>query len=213
MDPEDAWSLLADERRALADLLDTLAPEQWEQPSLCAAWTVREVATHMMVGPTGSLGGFLTAMVAARGRFDVANQVMVDRRSGRPTAEIAEDLRGQAENRFTPPGFDWHAPVTDFLLHRLDITVPLGLTSAPAPAAWHEVLGFLSSARARRSFIGGELPALSYRATDVDWSTGSGPEVSAPAEVLALAMTRRPYRLDELSGPGADTLRDWARGR
>lgn len=210
MDPEDAWALLARERRTFADLLDTLTPDQWEHASLCDQWSVREVATHMMVGPTGSFVGFLTAMVKARGRFDVANQVMVDRRSGRPTAEIAEDFRSQAENRFSPPGFDWHAPLTDFLLHRLDVTVALGLTSDPAPEAWHEALGFLVSKRARTGFVGGELPTLSYRASDVDWSDGAGPEVTGPAEVFALAMTRRPQRLDELSGDGAEALRDWA---
>lgn len=218
MDPEDAWALLARERRAFADLLDTLEPQQWEQPSLCEAWTVREVTTHMMVGPTGSLAGFLTAMVKARGRFAVANQLLVDRRSSRPTAEIAADLRVHAENRFTPPGMDWHAPLTDFLVHRLDVTVALGLTSAPAPEAWHEVLRFLTSKRARTAFIGGDLPVLSYRATDVDWSAGTGQGVAGPAEVLALAMTRRPHRLDELTGDGligdgADELRAWARGR
>lgn len=212
MDPEDAWSLLARERRAFADLLDGLTLEQWEQPSLCEAWTIREVSTHMMVGQTGSWTGFLSALVRARGRFDGANRVMVDRRSSRPTAQVADDFRTQADNRFTPPGADWHAPLTDFLLHRLDVTVALGLTSASVDEAWPEALGFLTSQRARRTFTGGVLPVLSVRATDVAWSTGAGSEVVGPAEALALAMTRRPHRLDELSGDGAETLRSWARG-
>lgn len=211
MDGDDAWALLARERRAFADLLDSLTPQQWEQPSLCDGWTVREVATHMMVGPTGSVGGFLTAMIKARGRFDRANQVMVDRRSTRPTAEIADDFRLHAENRFSPPGFDWHAPLTDFLLHRLDVSVPLGLSSDPLPQAWQEALGFLVGKRARTGFVAGELPSLSYGATDVDWGSGTGPHVLGPAEVLALAMTGRPHRLDELAGDGADALRVWAR--
>ncbi len=32
-----------DERADLADLLETLSPEQWEHPSLCEGWTVRDV--------------------------------------------------------------------------------------------------------------------------------------------------------------------------
>ena len=56
-----------------------------------------------------------------------------------------------------------------------------------------------------------KLPAVRLVATDIDWSHGDGPEAAAPAEVLALALTRRPPLLDELSGPGAETLRTWAR--
>ncbi len=213
MDAEDAWTLLARERRAFADLLDTLTPDQWEQPSLCAQWTVREVVTHMMVGPTGSLGGFLTAMVRARGRFEVANQVMVDRRSGRPTAEIADDLRTDADHRFTPPTMDWHAPLADFSLHRLDVIVPLGLPDDRPLDAWPEVLAHLFGPKAQMGFMDPGVPALSYSATDVDFVHGSGPAATGPAAVLALALTRRPHRLDELSGAGADALRTWARGR
>lgn len=213
MDPDSAWALLAAERRAFANVLDSLSTEQWEAQSLCGHWTVREVATHMMVGPTGSLAGFMTAMVRARGRFEVANRVMVDRRSARPTQQIADDLRLHADHRFAPPTMDWHAPLTDFLLHRLDITVPLGLPSGGSSQAWPDALGFLVGPKARTGFTDAGMPALSLAATDVDWSHGSGAQASGPAEVLALALTRRPVRLDELDGPGAPVLRDWAARR
>ncbi|MCL3818152.1 maleylpyruvate isomerase family mycothiol-dependent enzyme [Aeromicrobium wangtongii] len=209
MTPDQAWSTLAAERRAFADLLDGLEPEQWAAQSLCDAWTVREVAAHMMVGPAGSMGGFLVAMVRARGRFAVANRLLAARRAERPTRALAEDFRRLADSRFTPPGLDWHAPLTDFLVHRLDVTVPLGLLAGPAPAAWEESLEFLVGKQAERSFVGRAVPPLGYRATDVDWAHGDGHVVSGPAEVLALALTGRPHRLDELSGVGADALRQW----
>lgn len=212
MQADAAWETVATERRAFADLLDTLSPAQWEAPSLCGAWTVREVATHMMVGQTGTFAGFLSAMVKARGRFDVANQVLVDRRSSRPTSQIADDFRSHAEHRFAPPTMDWHAPLADLLVHRLDVIVPLGLPSDRPLDAWPEVLGFIVSRKAQMGFTAAGQPALSYRATDVDWTHGAGPEVSGPAEVLALALTRRAARLDELEGPGAAELRAWAEG-
>lgn len=212
MDADTAWPLLAAERRAFADLLDSLTPDQWATPSLCGAWTVREVATHMMVGQTGTFGGFLTAMVKARGRFEIANQVLVDRRSSRPTAEIADDFRTHAEHRFAPPTMDWHAPLTDFLVHRLDVTVPLGIAPGGSLEPWPDALDFMVSPTARKGFMDAGLPVLAYRAADVAWSHGTGPEVAGPAEVLALAITRRPVRLDELVGPGAAELRAWAEG-
>ena len=213
MTPDEAWTVLAEERRAFADLLDSLEPEQWQAASLCDGWTVRDVAAHMMVGPSGSVGAFLKAMVAARGRFAVANQVLVTRASARPTPEVAEDFRRLAEHRFSPPTMDWHAPLTDFLVHRLDVTVPLGLPTDRSLDPWPEALQFLVSKKAQMGFMDRGLPQLAYRALDVDWAHGVGEPVSGPAEVLALALTRRPHRLGELEGPGAGTLRSWAHQR
>ncbi|HQD23371.1 MAG TPA: maleylpyruvate isomerase N-terminal domain-containing protein, partial [Arachnia sp.] len=64
---------IADERRALADLLDALTPEQLATPSLCGAWTVQQVFGHLTVPLTVGLGGFAAAMLRARGDFDKAN--------------------------------------------------------------------------------------------------------------------------------------------
>jgi hypothetical protein len=44
-------------------------------------------------------------------------------------------------------------------------------------------------------------------ADDVGWSTGSGPEVRGPGEVVLLAIAGRNVAVDELSGPGVATLR------
>lgn len=206
----DPWTTIEEERLDLADVLDELTPEQWETPSLCGAWTVAEVATHLTSGPAGSLWGFMTAMAQARGRFPVANQILVTRRMDRPRSMIAADLREYAAHRFTPPMLDWHAPLTDLLIHRLDITHPLGLDGGGDPESWSAALSFLISRRATVGFVGKGLPALTYVADDVGWSGGSGPRVEGPAEAVALAITRRPVRLDELSGPGAEALREWA---
>ncbi|MGY1740967.1 MULTISPECIES: maleylpyruvate isomerase family mycothiol-dependent enzyme [unclassified Blastococcus] len=212
MDETTAWTTIAEERRALADLLETLTPEQWAAPSLCRGWTVRHVAGHVMVGPTGSVPRFLRAMVRARGSFDRANHLMADERARLPTAALVADLRAHAGNRFTPPGADWHAPLTDLLVHRLDITVPLGLAHGRPLAPWADALDLVVSRRAVPGFLPRGLPDLTYVATDLGDSRGSGPRVEAPVEALALAITRRPVRLDDLAGPGAAALRAWARG-
>jgi uncharacterized protein (TIGR03083 family) len=212
VDDGTAWTTIATERRALADLLEPLTDEQWATPSLCRGWTVRHVAAHVMVGPTGSMAGFLRAMLRARGSFARANHRLADDRARLPTTTLVADLRDRAGSRFTPPGMDWHAPLTDLLVHRLDITVPLGLDHARPLDPWADALDLLVSKRATPGFIPRGLPQLTYAATDVDWSRGSGPRVEGPVEALALAITRRPARLDELSGPGAEPLRTWARG-
>ncbi|SEO97741.1 maleylpyruvate isomerase family mycothiol-dependent enzyme [Trujillonella endophytica] len=212
MDDASAWATIATERRALADLLESLTVEQWATPSLCRDWTVRHVAAHLMVGPTGSTAGFLRAMVRARGSFARANHALADDRARLPTATLVADLRERAGSRFTPPGMDWHAPLTDLLVHRLDITVPLGLDHGRTLDPWADALDLLVGRRAVPGFLPRGLPGLTYAATDVEWMRGSGPRVEAPVEALALAITRRPARLSELAGPGAAALRTWARG-
>jgi hypothetical protein len=54
------------------------------------------------------------------------------------------------------------------------------------------------------------LDGLRLEATDVDWSTGTGPEVRGPCMSLILAMVGRAGALADCDGPGVDTLRSRA---
>ena len=51
---------------------------------------------------------------------------------------------------------------------------------------------------------------LKLRATDVDWSTGDGPEVAGPCMSLILGMVGRSGALDDCNGDGVGTLRSRA---
>lgn len=212
MDSEAAWRWLESERRAFADLLDGLTAQEWATPSLCEGWSVRDVVAHMMVGPTGSMRSFAVAMVRARGNFDRANHLLAVRAGTRPTTELAEAFRTHAAHRFTPPGMDWRAPITDFSVHRLDVLVPLHRPDDGDRSAWPACLAALRHPRLAQAFGASGAPRLTYVATDVESVLGEGPRVEAPAGALALALTRRTARLDELAGPGATTLRAWATG-
>lgn len=44
----DLKLLARDERADLAEFLATLSPEQWEAPTLCADWRLRDVVAHML---------------------------------------------------------------------------------------------------------------------------------------------------------------------
>lgn len=46
MDRDAVWKTIDDERLSLADLLDDLSPAEWETPSLCTGWRVRDVAAQ-----------------------------------------------------------------------------------------------------------------------------------------------------------------------
>jgi len=44
----DAMAMARDERAEMADFLASLRPEQWDRPSLCAGWRIRDVAAHVV---------------------------------------------------------------------------------------------------------------------------------------------------------------------
>ena len=46
----DVWEMIDDERAQLVELGESLTPEQWDAPSLCDAWRVRDVMGHLVGG-------------------------------------------------------------------------------------------------------------------------------------------------------------------
>ena len=203
---KDPFALIATERRALADLVDLLDEQQLATPSLCGAWTVKDVAAHLMAAEEGAVTEFLVAWVLSGFSFDRANQRMTAARAGRPVSELTALMREHAESRFTPPTMDWHAPLTDVMIHREDIAVPLGLPSDRPVESWRHVLDFVVTPKARRGFGARRLPGVRLVATDVEWSHGDGPEATGPAAALALVITGRRAGLEALSGPGRESL-------
>jgi uncharacterized protein (TIGR03083 family) len=207
----DTWPGLADERRAIADLLEGLTPEQWQVRTLCSAWDVHGMAAHLTVQCTFTRWEVATTLAQARGNLGRFGLLMTERRMGRSPAELVGVLRDRAEVRRAPPLVGRLGPYTDTLIHHQDILIPLGMRDRRPAERWRPSLDFLVSARARIGFVPSRLPAVRLVATDLDWSHGDGPEVAAKAEVLGLALSHRPPLLDELSGPGAEALRAWAR--
>ena len=55
----DTVDLFPEERAALLALLESLTPEQWSAPTLCAGWSVKDLAAHLLGDDLG---------VVARGR-------------------------------------------------------------------------------------------------------------------------------------------------
>jgi uncharacterized protein (TIGR03083 family) len=58
------------ERQALLELLETLTPEQWDTPSLCTRWRVRDVVGHMVSETDVTVGRAAWGLITSRFRID-----------------------------------------------------------------------------------------------------------------------------------------------
>ena len=203
----DLFAEIADERRGLADLVSGLTEDQLATASLCGEWTVRDVIAHLVVPLEVSIPRFAVAMLVSRGSFDRANVRLARAQARRPVVELVEVLRRKAESRFTPPGSGPEAPLTDLIVHSLDIAWPLGLTRDLDADRLQTSLTYLTSGPAPGFVPKGALDGLELAATDLDWAHGSGATVTGSAEALLMAITGRSTALDRLAGDGVATLR------
>lgn len=203
----DIFDEIAEERRALADLLEGLTPQQLATQSLCREWRVHDVAAHLVVPLEVGIPRFVLTMVACGGRFDRANVRLAAQQARRPVEEIVGILRSKATHRFTPPGAGPEAPLTDLLVHGADIRRPLGIgREIPAERA-RTCLTFLTTRAAKGLVVDGAFDGLRFEAEDVGWSHGEGPVVRGRAEELLMALTGRDSALGDLHGDGVATLR------
>jgi uncharacterized protein (TIGR03083 family) len=66
----DLRATIAAERGALASDLADLTPAQWDTPSLCPGWTVRDVVAHMSTTASMSPVKFFLGMAQAGFNFE-----------------------------------------------------------------------------------------------------------------------------------------------
>jgi uncharacterized protein (TIGR03083 family) len=205
MDDAKTWDLIHAERAAMADTLAALTPSQWAERSLCGTWSVQVAAGHILAGAEQTRTNFLRRMAATGFRFNT----MIDRDARRfgalEPAEIIERLRATTSTTNGPPA-PAMAMLGEVVVHGEDIRRPLGCAGLTNPESIGECLAMYSKA----SFpVGGKkrIAGLRLVADDVDWSHGTGPEVTGGGLSLLLAMTGRPAGVEALTGEGVATLR------
>jgi uncharacterized protein (TIGR03083 family) len=205
------WERVAAERGALVDLFAGLADDQWAVPSLCPGWTVKHVLAHLVSALDSGFGLRLKAAVAGRGRAPAVIEALTRAYLGRTPEELVATYSAHVDSHFAPPGLGWRSSLTDVMVHRMDVAVPLAIDPHRPPESWRPVLGFLTSGIPMLGSIRSRRPKVSWRTTDLDWSTGSGPEVSGPADAIGITIAGREALLDRLEGAGVPLLEAWAR--
>lgn len=185
----------------LVDLLRALSDDEWQAPSLCQGWRVRDVVAHLLYDAI-PLRQYLGVAVRNRFSVDRINNRLVDDERDTPTSQLVDRL----ERSIGHGTLARVAPATalaDVLVHHQDIRRPLGRTR---PIPQERLLSVLNHPDPF-AFPWRHTRGLRFVATDVEWQKGDGPEVRGTGEAIVLATVGRPVVLDELSGDGVPQFR------
>ncbi|MEG8178967.1 maleylpyruvate isomerase family mycothiol-dependent enzyme [Nocardia terpenica] len=206
MDRETSWAVIEGQRLRIADLLTGLTPEEWETPSLCGGWRVRDVAAHLALTPQPMpVRGLLVAGWRARGDYNRMIDRLTLAYARRPEAELISQIRAHASSRRLPAPTNYRNILFDVIVHGQDIAVPLNRTLAVDPVA-------VAAATTRAARVGWpvwdghRLDGIQLRATDIDWEFGAGQQIRGPIMALLLLVTGRTALAHQLTGDGLDTV-------
>jgi uncharacterized protein (TIGR03083 family) len=202
---EQIFVAVADERRSIAALIDSLNPDQLATASLCAGWDVKTVAAHLVSDFADGFWGFMASAVRHRG-IDRGIDALARRRAQASAAEIAATLRSRADHRLSPPLTGPLSGLTDVLVHGADMRIPLGIAHQPNPEHVARVLDFLTSPTQFGFFPQGRLRGIALHDADTGRSWGSGAAIHGSGAALMLAICGRTVAFGQLDGPGLPLL-------
>jgi uncharacterized protein (TIGR03083 family) len=153
----------------------------------------------------------LAGLLRSRLHVNRLNDANARRWSRRGPAAVLEQLRANAASGATPFGVPWPAPVTDAVLHDLDVRRPLGRPCQVEESLFRLTADFLVAARWPLAVLLGGDPRRRVRgvrvtATGTTWAFGTGPEVRASPETLLLLLAGRTVDDAELEGPGVAAI-------
>jgi uncharacterized protein (TIGR03083 family) len=183
-------------------LLHELSENEWEQPSLCDGWRVRDVVGHILYGNEMHLMTLPFRLARYGFSSDKSGKAYsIARAEGRSPEELKRAFDTRDPWAGTCKVFPAKLTLLDRLVHQQDIrravdrprTIPAERVVAVLDAT--PTLGSVFGARRRTK-------GLRFEATDVDWTWGDGPVVSGPGEALIMAMLGRGQALGDLSGDG-----------
>ena len=201
----DLMPMVHRERQSLSEFLSGLRPQQWQASTWCDKWTVQQLVGHLVAAGSITAGHFFPGFVASGFNFDkFVDKDLQSFAAGSP-AEVKARFDGIIMSNRKPPGPAYVA-LGEVMVHGEDIRRGLGQVGE------HPVEHLVTLAEKYKKTgkpLGGKkrVQGLKLRATDVDWSTGEGPEVTGPAMSLILAIAGRKGALADCQGHGLETLR------
>lgn len=195
----------------LLAVLERLPDDEWDRPTACDGFRVRDVAAHLVLprerlprsawGPVVRGGQAFTDMGGRLSREAADRRTPDELRSG--LAGVVARPRAGVLGKLIPAD----NMLADHATHVQDVRVGLDRRGAPEPARARAVLD--AALRMSRPVTWGvreRAEQLRLEAEDIGWSHGEGPVVRGPYDALLLALGGRRAGLAHLSGDGLELL-------
>jgi uncharacterized protein (TIGR03083 family) len=183
----------------LADLLDAASDAQWDTPSLCAGWRVREVVAHLTMAARYPEEQFMAELQRCGFDFTRLSNEIAARDADLPADEHVKNLRSEVMQHWAPPGGGYRGALNHVVIHGLDVTVPLNAPRLPPDQTIRVILDDLTQTDGTVRF-GVDFAGRRLQATDLDWSFGQGPVLRGAAADLALTICGRALPAGRLEG-------------
>ena len=195
----------------LLGLLRELPDAEWDSPSACDGFRVRDVVAHLVLPrerlPRKAIGAVLRGgqeFTDMGGRFsrEAAGQRTPDELRAGLARAVARPRAGVL-GRLIPAD----NMLADHATHVQDVRVGVDRRGAPDPERARAVLD--AALRMSKPVTWGvreRAEGLRLEADDVGWTYGSGAVVRGPYDALLLALGGRSAGLAALSGDGVDVL-------
>jgi len=197
----------------IGELLHELDAAEFDQPSLCDGWQVRDVIGHMAFGHTTPMPKVMIELT--KFRFDVPKgsyALSKEWAGARTPDEIItvwdRDLVAGRSRKGIAKMIKWDQGFLDHFIHQQDIRRPLDRPRTIDEGQLRAALDLLPTVKTKIFATKPIVEGLRLEANDIDWSTGDGPLVRGPGEALVMAAGGRTVALTELDGDGVSLLRD-----
>jgi uncharacterized protein (TIGR03083 family) len=188
--------------------LHELEPADWERPSLCEGWRVRDVVGHILYGN----GLALWTLPWRLARFGFSSDrsgrhYSIERAEGRTVDELLRDFDARDPWAGTGRVFPPRLVLLDRLVHHQDIRRALGHDRVIPTDRVRRVVEVTPSLgtvfRAKKRAKG-----LRFEVTDLDTEFGAAgaPVVRGPGEAVVMALLGRGQAVGDLDGEGVPTL-------
>jgi len=165
--------LARDERADLSAFLAKLSSQQWDAPTLCEKWRVRDVVAHIISYDDLDRRGLIKRFAAARFAPERVNALGVTEARARTPQELLTALNSHLEPRGLTAGFGGRVALVDGMIHHQDIRRPLGM---PREIPADRLLPAWSSRASHRPSARSGAPAA-YASSPPTWT---GPVVEDP---------------------------------
>jgi uncharacterized protein (TIGR03083 family) len=201
----DLMPMVHSERRLLADFLDTLTPDQWQSPTWCEKWNVQDLVGHLTAAGNITAPHFFGGFIKNGFNFDKFVEGDLKQYADGAPSDVRARYDKIIDSNRKPPGPAYVA-LGEVMVHGEDIRRPLG-AHGDHPAEHLTTLADLYKKTGAPLHGKRRSEGLRFVATDVDWSSGDGPEVKGPCMSLIMAMVGRTGALADCEGDGVATLK------